>query len=57
MNRVWIDPPSGWQYGFPKIWDKQQPIVEWLIENGYPPAEIEFARKYLRIWPVTNNSE
>ena len=44
---LFIDPPSGWKYGFPK----QAPtnikefeahdINNWLIENGYPREEVE----------------
>ena len=51
MKWVWVDPPSGWMFGFPKIicvenidedtdWDKI------LIQNGYP------AQKYDTL-PVT----
>lgn len=43
---VWVDPPMGHRYGFPKIYD---PKVEhlplgklWLAENGLPPAMCEF---------------
>lgn len=34
----WVDPPSGWRYGFPKLYDpeKDGPVTEWLIRNGYP---------------------
>jgi len=37
-----IDPPSGWQYGFPKPFDPKpdQHINDWLMENGYPESEI-----------------
>lgn len=33
-----VDPPSGWRYGFPKVWNrKTHPDMKaWLIENGYP---------------------
>lgn len=35
------DPPSGWQYGFPKPWPKglqrtTQNIIRQLIKDGYP---------------------
>lgn len=33
---VYVDPPSGWRYGFPKLWDRKTPLVRWLVENGYP---------------------
>ncbi len=43
----WIDPPSGWQYGFPKAftfeedvtWSEEERIdklCQWLENNGYP---------------------
>ena len=51
-NKLWIDPPSGWRYGFPKIWD---PVAEpdlkvWLIQSGYPESEVNFGLQYYRQW-------
>jgi hypothetical protein len=39
----WIDPPSGWKYGFPRPYDPVlgQSIDEWLLANGYPQSEID----------------
>jgi hypothetical protein len=47
-TRVFVDPPSGWKYGFPK----QAPtnlrkmdshdLTSWLVENGYPIEEAEY---------------
>jgi hypothetical protein len=47
-TRVFVDPPSGWKYGFPK----QAPtnlrkmdshdLTNWLVENGYPIEEVEY---------------
>jgi hypothetical protein len=39
----WIDPPSGWKYGFPKPFEAApgQEINDWLINNGYPQSEID----------------
>ena len=39
--QVMVDPPSGWLYGFPKVWDKVQhpDLTQWLIDNGYPEKE------------------
>ena len=49
----WIDPPSGWKYGFPKIIpDDVDDTEKWLLENGYPQAEIDACGKhfYVRTW-------
>ena len=50
------DPPSGWKYGFPKPLPadlgKDESIVPWLLEQGYPQAEIDACGKhfYCRYW-------
>lgn len=50
--KQWIDPPSGWRYGFPKVWDPEldTDISKWLIDSGLPESELEFALNYLRCW-------
>jgi len=49
-----IDPPSGWRYGFPKILPKEHRhrSMEWMVEQGYPQAEIDHLGKnfYCRYW-------
>jgi hypothetical protein len=37
-EEVWVDPPSGWRYGFPKIWNRKEhpDMRQWMIDNGYP---------------------
>ena len=54
MNKLWIDPPSGWRYGFPKIWDPntEPDLKVWLIESGYPESEVDFGLNYYRQWLV-----
>lgn len=37
----YIDPPSGWKYGFPKELPKGVDHITFLIENGYPEEEIK----------------
>lgn len=34
----YVDPPSGWAYGFPRLYDPATDgdMVEWMIRNGYP---------------------
>jgi hypothetical protein len=40
----YIDPPSGWKYGFPKKLPEPPPmnVGAWLVENGYPQSEVNF---------------
>ena len=35
---VLVDPPSGWKYGFPRLYDRKHdgPLLKWLVANGYP---------------------
>lgn len=39
---LFVDPPQGWKYGFPKIYTakKDGPLNAWLIKNGYPEKMI-----------------
>lgn len=41
--RLFIDPPKGWLYGFPKIWDEEKDghFEEWLVSQGYPAQMIK----------------
>ena len=34
----WVDPASGWEYGFPKLYDPATggDMNAWLVANGYP---------------------
>ena len=43
--KQWVDPPSGWRWGFPKVWDPQAhpDIAQWFVEQGLPETELEFA--------------
>jgi hypothetical protein len=50
VQSTWVDPPSGWKYGFPKLWDRQVEFEQWLIDNGYPEKDIELACNYSRYW-------
>lgn len=48
-----IDPPAGWKYGFPRVYDNPDniPLEEWLLKHGYPQHEINNAgAKYCRYW-------
>lgn len=48
-----IDPPTGWRYGFPKVFDHNpdyETFGNWLIRNGYPESYVELATQYSRYW-------
>ena len=59
-----IDPPSGWMYGFPKVDDFapshpnlpgeewKQERRQWFIDNGYPEKDVELAMKHCRFWEM-----
>lgn len=34
----YVDPPEGWRWGFPKLYDPATdgPMRQWMIANGYP---------------------
>lgn len=53
-SKIWIDPPSGWKYGFPKMIDKEANIKRVLLQSNYPSEDIEFAMQYMRHWPATD---
>jgi len=42
---TYVDPPSGWKYGFPKVMPDDLPgnptFREWLVREGYPKELIE----------------
>lgn len=48
----WLyDPPSGWRYGFPKIYDPfpGETLEQTLLRDGYPQRELEWgAAKHVR---------
>jgi hypothetical protein len=56
---TYIDPPSGWKYGFPKVLpdEHKSRAREWLIEQGYPEKVIESYGEhfYCRHWQQEEN--
>ena len=51
IRKRWIDPPSGYLYGFPKIYDpeKDGSLNAWLVKEGYPAKEVN-NDLYVRSW-------
>lgn len=54
--KVWVDPPSGWLYGFPKLYDSEQngDMLEWLHDNGFPEGE---DLSYVRQWSADDSTD
>lgn len=54
QKAVWVDPPSGWMYGFPAIWNKTDfsELKDFYRHKHYPEKDLEFAVSYTRMWPV-----
>ena len=54
--QIWVDPPEGWRYGFPAIYDpeKDGQMSEWIVRKGYPLQTIkEYGESWaVRCWPV-----
>jgi hypothetical protein len=58
--KVWIDPPSGWRWGFPKIYDRIEDgndVQAWLLREGYPQSEIDSLGEqfYWRSWEASSD--
>ena len=50
----YIDPPNGSSYGFPKVIPQEiteeDEVKAWLLDNGYPKAEIDNGGMRYRTW-------
>lgn len=47
----WLcDPPTGWAYGFPKLFipNVGESLGDWLVRQGYPEKDRELGEKYSR---------
>jgi hypothetical protein len=57
--KLWVDPPEGWRYGFPKIWDgsKDPDVDTWMRQAGYPDEVRESYGKhfYMRMWEAVDD--
>ena len=59
MSKIYVDPPGGWKYGFPKIFDRDVDgnLTEWIVKNGYPQREIDSCGDHfhVRMWEVVED--
>jgi hypothetical protein len=55
-NMIWVDPPEGWRYGFPAIYDPDTDgqMSDWIVRKGYPLLTIkEYGDAWaVRCWPA-----
>lgn len=55
-HMIWVDPPEGWKYGFPAIYDpvNDGKMRDWIVRKGYPLLTIkEYGESWaVRTWPV-----
>lgn len=59
-DELMVDPPSGWRYGFPKVWNRKThpDMTAWLIENGYPPkaaSDTNLVYRFMSVPQEANN--
>ena len=49
--KLWVDPPEGWKYGFPAIYNPNTDgqLSEWIVKRGYP---ISLIQEYGNVWSV-----
>ena len=49
---VWVDPPWGWQFGFPKLYNREVDgdMSEWLVQQGYPEELMSIANLGTGTW-------
>lgn len=53
MAQMWVDPPEGWKYGFPRqIPNDVVDHRKWLVEQGYPQKVMDEYGDYFfcRYW-------
>jgi hypothetical protein len=52
MKQIIYDPPSGWQYGFPKPYAPLpgESFHDTLLRDGYPKSMLELADRATRMW-------
>jgi len=58
-KKKYIDPPSGWKYGFPKVVPESvvtpDDFRKWFLISGYPEKDLDMAMKYSRSWEEDGN--
>lgn len=54
---MWVDPPAGWMYGFPKLYTPEVDgdLYTWLVDNGYPADHVD-PSTLVRFWDAEDES-
>ena len=49
--KLWVDPPNGHLWGFPKVWDSElyPSVTKWIHEQGFPDSKVEDLQ-WCRMW-------
>jgi hypothetical protein len=56
---TYFDPPSGWKYGFPKVYSPKpgESFTDTLRRNGYPEDLMDIAFENTRFWEEEDSVE
>jgi hypothetical protein len=51
-GKFYVDPPSGWQYGFPAPYDEKKDgsLQDFFLSKGYPKKDVKWASENCRMW-------
>jgi hypothetical protein len=55
-KKIYVDPPEGWKYGFPKVCSEHDNIIDFIIDSGYP-EELVDENFTVRIWTKEEDDE
>ena len=55
----WYDPPSGWQFGFPKVYKPLdgESLADTLRRDGYPERFMDLAMRATRFWEADETTK
>ena len=60
-KKIWVDPPAGWKYGFPKVYEQETDgdMTKWMLKEGYPQREIDSCGNHfhVRMWDFDETAE
>lgn len=50
----WVDPASGWRYGFPALWDDEEETIKELLDRHNYPEDLR--QLPMRMWEGKDES-